>query len=148
MEILEAYDLTGSLRAAAELAGCSHHTVARYVAAREAGGRVENPAVRPQLIDEFLPRSTSGCTVRAADPRRCGLGIGSYELLGFTTPTRHLGLERDRARELVVVPQACQREVSLVCRVTAVAADYLQLEVERLDALRAAVSDGSYPHRG
>ena len=32
MEILEAFDLTGSLRAAAELAGCSHHTVARLVA--------------------------------------------------------------------------------------------------------------------
>ncbi len=29
MEILEAYDLTGSARAAAELAGCSHHTVTR-----------------------------------------------------------------------------------------------------------------------
>jgi hypothetical protein len=26
MNILEAYDLTGSLRDAAELAGCSHHT--------------------------------------------------------------------------------------------------------------------------
>ena len=39
MEILEAYDLTGSLRDAAELAGCSHHTVARYVAARERGER-------------------------------------------------------------------------------------------------------------
>ena len=38
MEILEAFDLTGSLRDAAELAGCSHHTVGRYVAAREAGG--------------------------------------------------------------------------------------------------------------
>jgi len=34
MNILEAYDLTGSLRDAAELAGCSHHTVARYVAGR------------------------------------------------------------------------------------------------------------------
>jgi molybdenum-dependent DNA-binding transcriptional regulator ModE len=29
MEILEAFDLTGSLCDAAELAGCSHHTVAR-----------------------------------------------------------------------------------------------------------------------
>lgn len=29
MEMLEAYDLTGSLRDAAELVGCSHHTVAR-----------------------------------------------------------------------------------------------------------------------
>ena len=27
MKILEAYDLTGSFRDAAELAGCSHHTV-------------------------------------------------------------------------------------------------------------------------
>ena len=31
MEILAAYDLTGSYRDAAALAGCSHHTVARYV---------------------------------------------------------------------------------------------------------------------
>ena len=28
MEILEAYDLTGSLRGAAQLAGCDHKTVA------------------------------------------------------------------------------------------------------------------------
>ena len=32
MEILEAFDLTGSFRAAGELAGCSHHTVEHYVA--------------------------------------------------------------------------------------------------------------------
>jgi transposase len=56
MEILEAFDLTGSLRDAAELAGCSHHTVARYVAAREAGGLCDRPATRPMLIDEFLPK--------------------------------------------------------------------------------------------
>lgn len=37
MEILEAYDLTGSYRAATELAGCDHHTVARYVKMRAAG---------------------------------------------------------------------------------------------------------------
>lgn len=29
MRILAAYDLTGSLRATAELTGCSHHTVAK-----------------------------------------------------------------------------------------------------------------------
>lgn len=56
MEILEAYDLTGSLRSAAELAGCSHHTVARFVAAREAGGSVATPVSRPHVIDEFLPK--------------------------------------------------------------------------------------------
>ena len=32
MEILEAYDLTGGLRAAAALARCDHKTVAHYVA--------------------------------------------------------------------------------------------------------------------
>jgi hypothetical protein len=57
MQILEAYDLTGSLRDAAELAGCSHHTVARYVRAREQGrlspGWGER---RPMLIDAFLPK--------------------------------------------------------------------------------------------
>jgi hypothetical protein len=57
MQILEAYDLTGSLRDAAELAGCSHHTVARYVAARDAGRLApQHPAQRPMLIDTFLPK--------------------------------------------------------------------------------------------
>ncbi|GAB90143.1 transposase [Gordonia rhizosphera NBRC 16068] len=53
MEILNAYDLTGSYRAAAELCGCSHHTVKRAVDERAAG---LVPAVRrARLIDEFLP---------------------------------------------------------------------------------------------
>src|SRR5206468_4010314 len=57
MNILEAYDLTGSLRDAAELAGCSHHTVARYVAERERGRAVPGAAARrPGVIDEFLPK--------------------------------------------------------------------------------------------
>jgi hypothetical protein len=57
MNILEAYDLTGSLRDAAELAGCSHHTVARYVAGRERGRALPGgPARRPGVIDEFLPK--------------------------------------------------------------------------------------------
>jgi hypothetical protein len=57
MNILEAYDLTGSLRDAAELAGCSHHTVARYVGEREVGQAVPGgPARRPGVIDEFLPK--------------------------------------------------------------------------------------------
>ena len=57
MNILEAYDLTGSLRDAGELAGCSHHTVARYVRAREDGRLVPGAgASRPGVIDEFLPK--------------------------------------------------------------------------------------------
>ena len=57
MNILEAYDLTGSLRDAAELAGCSHHTVARYVAERERGRALPGGlARRPGVIGEFLPK--------------------------------------------------------------------------------------------
>jgi hypothetical protein len=56
MEMLEAFDLTGSLRDAAELAGCSHHTVGRYVRARDAGGVSDRAAARPQLADEFWPK--------------------------------------------------------------------------------------------
>ena len=56
MEILDAYDLTGSLRDAGELAGCSHHTVKQYVDRRDAGGVLDQAAARPQLIDAYLPK--------------------------------------------------------------------------------------------
>ena len=51
MEILAAYDLTQSFRNAAELTGCSHHTVARYVRARDGGQLLTTLAQRGQLID-------------------------------------------------------------------------------------------------
>ena len=38
MEILEAFDLTGTLRGAAQLVGCDHKTVAHWVRAREEAG--------------------------------------------------------------------------------------------------------------
>ena len=74
MEILEAFDLTGSCRDAAVLAGCSHHTVANYVAARQEGrltpGRCER---RAMLIDAFLPKFGGvGRAVAWSDPRGCG----------------------------------------------------------------------------
>lgn len=50
MEILDAYDLTGSLRDAGELAGCSHHTVKQYVDRRAAGGVLGTAVERPQQI--------------------------------------------------------------------------------------------------
>jgi transposase len=57
VEILEAFDLTGSLRDAARLAGCSPMTVARYVRLRETGrlptGR---SARRDQLVDPHLAK--------------------------------------------------------------------------------------------
>ena len=56
MEILAAYDLTKSLRGAAELTGCSHHTVARHVAARDAGQPIANPVNRGRVTDPFMPK--------------------------------------------------------------------------------------------
>jgi len=57
VEILEAFDLTRSLRDAARLAGCSPMTVARYVRLRETGrlppGR---SARRDQLVDPHLAK--------------------------------------------------------------------------------------------
>jgi transposase len=54
MEILEAYDLTGSFRQAAVLAGCDHKTVARVVTAREAaGGGLAERERRRRLVDPF-----------------------------------------------------------------------------------------------
>ena len=56
MEILAAYDLTGSFSAAAQLCGCSHHTVAGHVAARDAGRPVGVPGRRPQAVDSFVDK--------------------------------------------------------------------------------------------
>jgi transposase len=66
MNILEAYDLTGSLRNAAELVGSSDHTVARHVAEREQGlavprrgssrpARVAGPFL--EKLEEMVDRS-------------------------------------------------------------------------------------------
>jgi hypothetical protein len=57
INMLEAFDLTGSFRDTGELAGVSHHTVARYVALRDVGGLPdEGPQRRDQIIDPFLAK--------------------------------------------------------------------------------------------
>lgn len=56
MQILEAFDLTQSLRDAGELAGCSPNTVAHWVTRRDAGELSAAAVRRPQLIDEYLPK--------------------------------------------------------------------------------------------
>ena len=62
MEILEAFALTNSYRAAGELAGCSHHTVEHWVTIRDLGLLPDGiaPLVRVKLIDGFCPRSRNG----------------------------------------------------------------------------------------
>src|SRR6266536_1340495 len=56
VEILEAFDLTGSLRAASELVGCSPNTVARYVRRRALGRPSAESVRRSQLIDPHLAK--------------------------------------------------------------------------------------------
>ena len=54
MEVLEAYDLTKSYRAAAQLCGVDHHTVARAVAARALGSEmIGESVVRSKVAEAF-----------------------------------------------------------------------------------------------
>ena len=81
MEILAAYDLTGSLRDAGKLAGCDHHTVARYVAARGQGQAGEGTARRRQLIDPYREKleewvEASRGRIRADVAQRKLVGLG------------------------------------------------------------------------
>jgi transposase len=57
MEILEAFDLTGTLRGAAELVGCDHKTVGHWVRARDEAGGGLPVSVRPRpRVDEFAEK--------------------------------------------------------------------------------------------
>ncbi|MGZ6569377.1 MAG: IS21 family transposase [Solirubrobacteraceae bacterium] len=87
MEILEAFDLTGTLRGAAALAGCDHKTVARLVAAREAAGgglparARSRPLVDPfaEMIDELVDRSRAQIRADKAHAILVAMGYeGSY----------------------------------------------------------------------
>jgi transposase len=86
MEILEAFDLTGSLRAAGELVGCDHKTVAHWVAAREAAGGGlpvsvrRRPLVDPfaEKIDELVERSRGKIRADKAHEKLLAMGyLGS-----------------------------------------------------------------------
>ena len=88
MNMLEAFDLTGSLRGAGELAGVSHHTVARYVAERDAGELAGGgPRRRERIIDPFLAKieewvERSGAKIRA------DVAFDKLTALGYTGSER------------------------------------------------------------
>jgi hypothetical protein len=100
MEILEGFDLTGSYRDAAELAGCSPNTVARYVAARAAGllvsGRGEP---RSSVIDEFLPKLEE-LVDRSKGKIRADVAHRKIVAMGFT------GSERTTRRAVAQIKTA------------------------------------------
>ena len=87
MEILEAFDLVGTLRGAAELAGCDHKTVAHYVGQRDrAGGewqrgRRTRPQVDPfaEKIAEWVWRSRGKVRADKAHERLLAMGYRGSE---------------------------------------------------------------------
>ena len=88
MNMLEAFDLAGSLRGAGELAGVSHHTVARYVAKRDAGELAGcGPRRRERIIDPWLAKieewvERSGAKIRA------DVAFDKLTALGYTGSER------------------------------------------------------------
>src|SRR5680860_351028 len=62
METLETFDLVESYRSAAELAGCSHHRVERYVGRRDGGAGPAYPVRRPSIVDGFREKITEWVT--------------------------------------------------------------------------------------
>ena len=88
IEILEAFDLTGSFRDAGELAGCSHHTVAGYVAKRDAGELPDDgPQRRERIIDPFLPKIEEWVE-RSARKIRADVAFDKLTALGYTGSER------------------------------------------------------------
>ncbi len=83
MNILEAFDLCGSFRDAGELSGCSHHTVAAWVAKRDADELPDDgPQQRARIIDPFLPKIEEW--VERSDGKvRADVAFDKLEVLGF-----------------------------------------------------------------
>ena len=101
VEILEAYDLTGSYRAAAELAGCDHRTVARYVRLRDEGRSPQERTHRERPIDEFMDKIEE-LVVRSGGRVRADLVHRRITAMGFA------GGERTTRRAVAEVKQAFQ----------------------------------------
>jgi transposase len=99
MEILNAYDLTGSYRDAGELAGCSHHTVKRYVERRAGAGELDKAVARPQLIDEYLSK-VEEWVERSKGKIRADVAHERLLALGYA------GSERTTRRALAAVKQS------------------------------------------
>jgi transposase len=104
MEILEAFDLAGTLRGAAALAGCDHKTVAHWVAARDAAGGGLPVAVRArprvdpfaEKIDELVDRSRGRIRADRAHERLVAMG--------------YLGSERTTRRAVARAKRAWRQE--------------------------------------
>jgi hypothetical protein len=83
MKILAAFDLTGSARAAADLAGCSHHTMTRLVAERDAAGDRPPRTSRTFMIEPHFAKIEEW--VEASKGKiRADVAHNKLQDLGFT----------------------------------------------------------------
>jgi transposase len=104
MEILEAFDLAGTLRGAAVLAGCDHKTVAQWVEQRERAGGGLPVAVRPRpkvdpfaaKIEELVERSRGRIRADRAHERLVAMG--------------YLGSERTTRRAVAAAKRAWRQQ--------------------------------------
>jgi transposase len=99
VEIFEAFDLTGTAWSAAQLTGCDAKTVARYVAVRDAGGDPLATAVRPRLIDAFMPK-VEELVDRSKGKIRADVAHRKITAMGYR------GSERSARRAVAEVKQA------------------------------------------
>ena len=109
MEILEAYDLAGSLRGAAQLAGCDHKTVAHWVTQREQRlvPRVERK--RPAMETDFM-RKVDELVDRSSGKIRADIAHGKLVALGY------LGSPRTTRRWVAASKRRWRREHGRVTR--------------------------------
>ena len=111
MEILEAYDLVGTLRGAAELVGCDHKTVAHYVQEREAAGgdwrRKGRPRPRTNAYDdkiaELVERSEGKVRADKVHERLVAMGYQGSER------TTRRAVARANARDHANLPRSDHR---------------------------------------
>jgi hypothetical protein len=100
MEILEAFDLCRTYRAAAALAGCDHHTVAHYVELR-AQGIAPEPAPRERLVDAFFDKIAEWVE-RSKGRIRADVAHDKLRILGYE------GSERSTRRAVAEAKESYQ----------------------------------------
>jgi len=105
MEILEAFELTGSYRTAARLAGCDPKTVARYVALRDVGKELSEPVragiAAPYLdkIEELVERSKGAIPADKVHDKLVAMGYeGSERTTGRAVAATKDAYERGHRR--------------------------------------------------
>jgi hypothetical protein len=82
VEVLEAFDLTGSFRSAAQLCGVDHHTVRRAVARRDAGLAPVDAVPRVRVTDPYAEKITEWID-RSQGRIRADRVHGKLEAMGY-----------------------------------------------------------------